>query len=71
VLEVSLGQANVAPAAQVKGANPLGEGAFDAGAGDEAPDATEQWADDIRQQRHIGDFRRWKEHDEYRGLQAG
>jgi hypothetical protein len=23
------------------------------------------WAADIRRMRHIGDFRRWKEHDSY------
>ena len=28
-------------------------------------DTTEQWADDIRRTRHIGDFTRWKEHDAY------
>ena len=26
---------------------------------------TEQWADDVRRERHIGDFRKWKEHDAY------
>ena len=26
---------------------------------------TEQWADDIRRDRHIGDFTKWKEYDEY------
>lgn len=28
-------------------------------------DTTEQWADDIRRTRHIGDFTRWKDHDAY------
>jgi hypothetical protein len=27
---------------------------------------TEQWAQDLRRTRHIGDFTRWKEHDAYR-----
>ncbi len=27
--------------------------------------ATQAWAADIRRMRHIGDFTRWKEHDEY------
>lgn len=26
---------------------------------------TEQWADDVRRERHIGDFRNWKDHDSY------
>jgi len=25
----------------------------------------EPWAADIRRKRHIGDFRRWKSHDDY------
>jgi hypothetical protein len=25
----------------------------------------EAWAAEIRRTRHIGDFRRWKDHDEY------
>jgi hypothetical protein len=28
-------------------------------------DANEAWAASIRRQRHIGDFRRWKDHDSY------
>ena len=27
--------------------------------------SAEQWADDIRRDRHIGDFRMWKDHDSY------
>jgi hypothetical protein len=26
----------------------------------------EAWASDIRQGRHIGDFRQWEDHDSYR-----
>lgn len=26
---------------------------------------TEQWADDLRRDRHIGDFSKWKSHDDY------
>ena len=33
---------------------------------DAVMDTTEQWADDIRRTRHIGDFRCWKDHDAYR-----
>ena len=37
---------------------------------DAVMDTTEQWADDIRRTRHIGDFTRWKEHDAYqKGLE--
>lgn len=32
---------------------------------DEGFDAQAPWAADIRRKRHIGDFRRWKEHDEF------
>jgi hypothetical protein len=32
---------------------------------DAVMDTTEQWADDIKRTRHIGDFTRWKEHDAY------
>lgn len=28
-------------------------------------DTTQQWAHDIRDGRHIGDFRKWKDHDSY------
>ena len=28
--------------------------------------AKEAWAADIRQARHIGDFRGWKDHDKYK-----
>jgi hypothetical protein len=28
--------------------------------------AKEAWAADVRRMRHIGDFRRWKEHDKYK-----
>ncbi len=37
---------------------------------DTAMDTTEQWADDLRRERHIGDFRQWKEHDCYRAAFA-
>jgi TIR domain/Pentapeptide repeats (8 copies) len=37
---------------------------------DAVMDAPEPWAADIRRSRHIGDFRRWKEHDSYqKGLE--
>jgi hypothetical protein len=29
-------------------------------------EAEEAWAAEIRRMRHIGDFRRWKEHDEFK-----
>lgn len=29
-------------------------------------DTTEQWADDIRRERHIGDFRNWQNHDDFK-----
>jgi uncharacterized protein YjbI with pentapeptide repeats len=32
---------------------------------DAVMDSTEQWADDIRRTRHIGDFTKWKQHDDY------
>jgi len=32
---------------------------------DSIMDTTEQWADDVRRDRHIGDFRNWKDHDAY------
>jgi hypothetical protein len=32
---------------------------------DAVMETPEQWAADIRKQRHIGDFGNWKEHDEY------
>jgi uncharacterized protein YjbI with pentapeptide repeats len=32
---------------------------------DAVKDTTEQWAHDIRRNHHIGDFRRWKDHDAY------
>ncbi|HWZ96949.1 MAG TPA: toll/interleukin-1 receptor domain-containing protein [Candidatus Dormibacteraeota bacterium] len=32
---------------------------------DAVMEAEEAWAADIRRTRHIGDFRKWKEHDEY------
>ncbi|HXP83830.1 MAG TPA: toll/interleukin-1 receptor domain-containing protein [Bryobacteraceae bacterium] len=32
---------------------------------DAVMDASETWAASIRRQRHIGDFRRWKDHDSY------
>ena len=32
---------------------------------DSIMDTTEQWADDVRRERHIGDFRNWKDHDAY------
>lgn len=46
---------------------------------DAVMETTAQWAHDIRRDRHIGDFRKWKNHDEYqkaferllRDLQAG
>jgi len=28
-------------------------------------DTTQQWAYDLRRERHIGDFRNWKDHDAY------
>jgi len=28
-------------------------------------DAKQPWAADLRRQRHIGDFREWKNHDAY------
>ena len=28
-------------------------------------DTTEQWADDVRRERHIGNFKNWKNHDNY------
>ena len=28
-------------------------------------DAEEPWAAEIRRTRHVGDFRKWKEHDEF------
>jgi hypothetical protein len=28
-------------------------------------DTTEQWCDDVKRERHIGDFRNWKDHDAY------
>ncbi len=34
---------------------------------DEVMTTTQQWAHDIRDGRHIGDFRKWKEHDAYQG----
>ena len=37
---------------------------------DAVMDTTEQWADDVRRTRHIGDFTRWKDHYAYqKGLQ--
>ena len=32
---------------------------------DAVKDCTAPWAADLRRQRHIGDFRKWKNHDEY------
>ncbi|HKO57963.1 MAG TPA: toll/interleukin-1 receptor domain-containing protein [Thermoanaerobaculia bacterium] len=32
---------------------------------DEGFDSQQPWARDIRRKRHIGDFRRWKSHDEF------
>ena len=32
---------------------------------DVVKDCTAPWAADLRRQRHIGDFRKWKNHDEY------
>lgn len=32
---------------------------------DAVMETTQQWAHDIRDDRHIGDFRKWKEHDAY------
>jgi hypothetical protein len=29
-------------------------------------DATAPWAADLRRQRHIGDFTKWKDHEAYR-----
>ena len=29
-------------------------------------DTSEAWAVKLRDQRHIGDFRRWKDHDGYK-----
>ena len=32
---------------------------------DSIMDTTEQWCDDVKRERHIGDFRNWKNHDAY------
>jgi hypothetical protein len=32
---------------------------------DAVMDTEEAWAASIRRQRHVGDFRRWKDHDAY------
>jgi hypothetical protein len=32
---------------------------------DSIMDTTEQWCDDVKRERHIGDFRNWKDHDVY------
>lgn len=32
---------------------------------DAVMDTNAAWAESIRRTRHIGDFRRWKDHDEY------
>jgi hypothetical protein len=32
---------------------------------DAVMDTTQQWAYDLRRNRHIGDFRQWKDHDAY------
>ncbi len=32
---------------------------------DSIMETTEQWADDVKRERHIGDFRNWKDHDAY------
>jgi hypothetical protein len=33
---------------------------------DSIMDTIEQWADDVKRERHIGDFKDWKDHDAYR-----
>jgi uncharacterized protein YjbI with pentapeptide repeats len=33
---------------------------------DEVMETEEAWAADLRRMRHIGDFRKWKEHDDYK-----
>src|SRR5262249_22224489 len=33
---------------------------------DHVIDSQEAWAENLKQTRHIGDFRKWKDHDEYR-----
>jgi hypothetical protein len=36
-------------------------------AGDAVMETGKAWAADIRRTRHIGDFREWKGHDNYKG----